>query len=242
MMHKADSPSGQTSANGAANPAQSQDSSIATAARGRKTPDPAARARDRNGFSDKLTPEQEYNAHLELGRFQESQENFDLALGEYLKALEASESRSTLLGGARTSRNRPLPIVGWPQLDRLGRFEQAENEYSTALKLSPNDPKIWNDAGYSFYLQGRWSDAERAQDCRELDPNNTRIMTNLGLSLAASGKTEERSPSSPGPADTGSGTPTSLTSWPRWARRPRPRSTTSWPSNTSLSLNPPDRR
>ena len=49
----------------------------------------------------------------------------------------------------------------------LGRFAQAETHYQKALKLSPKDPKIWNDAGYSYYLQGRWADAERgAQDGR----------------------------------------------------------------------------
>ena len=194
MMHQADSPPAQSSANGAVMPGQSQDSSVAVAARGQKpAAGTAGGTRDKNGFSDKLTPEQQYNAHIELGRFQESQENFDLALGEYLKALEASESRSTLLGGAKNTAKQALAHRRMGSaLDRLGRFEQAENEYSTALKLSPNDPKIWNDAGYSYYLQSRWTDSERAlKTAAKLDPNNTKIMTNLGLNLAASGKTDE---------------------------------------------------
>jgi Flp pilus assembly protein TadD len=194
MMHQADSPTPQTSANGAVIPAQSQDASLGMGSHGKKTAaDTPGGGRDRNGFSDKLTPEQEYNAHLELGRFQESQENFDLALGEYLKALQASESHSTLLGGAKNGTKQALAHRRMGSaLDRLGRFEQAENEYSTALKLSPNDPKTWNDAGYSFYMQGRWADAERAlKTAAKLDPHNTKIMTNLGLNLAASGKSDE---------------------------------------------------
>jgi Flp pilus assembly protein TadD len=149
--------------------------------------------RARNGFSEKLTPEQQYNAHLELGRFQESQQNFELALGEYLKALEASESRSTLLGGATNVSKQALAHRRMASaLDQLGRFEQAENEYRTALKLSPNDSKIWNDAGYSYYMQGRWDESERAlKTAMQLDPHNTKYMTNLGLMLAASGKTDE---------------------------------------------------
>ena len=129
-------------------------------------------------------------------------------------------------------------------LDRLGRFEQAENEYSTALKLSPNDPKIWNDAGYSFYLQGRWTDAERAlKTAAKLDPNNTRIMTNLGLNLLPRARATKHSPSSPRPADKPSDTPTSLISWPRWAIRPRPRNTTRPSSSSPRSKSPgkPDR-
>src|SRR5262249_12624852 len=133
------------------------------------------------------------NAHIDLGRFQESQENYELALGEYVKALEISESRSPI--GA-IGKNAPKQALAHRRmgsaLDHLGRFEQAENEYRTALKLSPNDPKVWNDDGYSYYLQGRWDDAERAlKSAAKLDPNNSRIMTNLGLTLAATGKTDE---------------------------------------------------
>ena len=77
-------------------------------------------------------------------------------------------------------------------LDRLGRFGQAEAHYRSALELSPNDPKVWNDAGYSYYLQGRQADAERSlKTAAKLDPDNPRIQTNLGLALAAAGKTDE---------------------------------------------------
>ena len=139
-----------------------QDNSLAQSARGQKTTAAGNPGQDRNRFPSKLTQEQQYNAHLELGRFQESQENFDLALNEYQRALEACESHSMLLAGAKNTAKQALAHRRMGQaLDRLGRFEQAEIEYSTALKLSPNDPKVWNDAGRSFYLQGRWADAER---------------------------------------------------------------------------------
>ena len=47
-------------------------------------------------------------------------------------------------------------------LDRLGRFAQAEMHYKKAIGLAPKDYRVWNDAGYSYYLQGRWADAERS--------------------------------------------------------------------------------
>ena len=193
MMQPVDPPPAPQSANGASLSGAGQNSSLAQAARStKKAQEKADRAQDRTSFPSKLTREQEYNAHLELGRFQESQENFDLALGEYLKALEACETHSALLeGGKNIAKQAMAHRRMGTALDRLGRFEQAENEYRTALKLSPNDPKVWNDAGYSYYLQGRWADAERSlKTAEKLDPHNTRIMTNLGLTLAASGQTE----------------------------------------------------
>ena len=59
----------------------------------------------------------------------------------------------------------------------------------------PKDPKTWNDAGYSYYLQGRWADAEQAlKTAVRLAPDDERIRTNLGLTLAAEGRTKEALP------------------------------------------------
>jgi tetratricopeptide (TPR) repeat protein len=80
-------------------------------------------------------------------------------------------------------------------LDGLGRFAQAEVHYKKALKYSPKDPKVWNDSGYSYYLQGRWADAERAlKTAAKLAPEDDRVRINLGLTLAAAGKTGEAFP------------------------------------------------
>ena len=63
------------------------------------------------------------------------------------------------------------------------------------IRLSPRDPKIWNDAGYSYYLQGRWADAERTfKSGSRLAPEDAKITTNLGLTLAAAGRTKEAMP------------------------------------------------
>jgi Flp pilus assembly protein TadD len=131
--------------------------------------------------------------HIDFGRVFESQGNMDAALVEYQEAL-------TVLEGKRHGPFRPgdeglahRRIAGVQ--DRLGRFAQAEVHYKKALKLSPKDPKVWNDAGYSYYLQGRWADSERAlRMAKKLAPDDERVRTNLGLTLAAAGKPDEALP------------------------------------------------
>src|SRR5262249_54282517 len=55
-----------------------------------------------------------------------------------------------------------------------------------------DDPRIWNDAGYSYYLQGRHEDAVRSlKTAARMSPDDPRVQTNLGLALAASGKEDE---------------------------------------------------
>ncbi len=111
----------------------------------------------------KMGRDQKFNAHIDLGRFQENQDHLELALAEYQSALQECESRAPHLAGSRqrtlerSLAHRRIAAV----LDRLGKFEQSETHYRTALKLSPNDSRVWNDAGYSYYLQGRWVDSER---------------------------------------------------------------------------------
>ena len=101
--------------------------------------------------------------------------------------------------GSAGPSNRPIWrwLTGaWEALlDRLGRFAQAEVHYQKALKAAPKDAKVWNDAGYSYYLQSRWSDAERAlRTAAKLAPDDERVRINLGLALAAAGKTDEAFP------------------------------------------------
>ena len=83
------------------------------------------------------------------------------------------------------------PSIVW------GDSPRPKVHYQKALKLSPKDPKVWNDVGYSYYLQGRWPDAERAlKTAAKLAPDDERIRINLGLTLAAAGKTTEALPAS----------------------------------------------
>jgi Flp pilus assembly protein TadD len=144
-------------------------------------------------FHKDVTPDQRVKTHLDLGRVFEVQGNHEGALLEYQEALAACEQRG--LGKTR-SHDQALAhrrIAG--SLDHLGRFAQAEMHYKKAIALDPKNYRVWNDAGYSYYLQGRWADAERAlRSAERLAPEEPRVKTNLGLVLAAAGRTEAALP------------------------------------------------
>ena len=145
-------------------------------------------------FHRDVGPEQEFNVHVELARFQEAQGDNESAVLEYQKAVDVCEKKGSALAHAKLGpaqhslAQRRMAAA----LDRMGRFTQAETHYLKALKLAPKDPKVWNDAGYSYYLQNRLADAERSfKTADSLGPNNALVLTNLGLVLAAEGKNDE---------------------------------------------------
>lgn len=147
----------------------------------------------RTEFRAEIGPEQRVKTHLDLGRAMEAQGNFEAAVGEYQKALESAEKTGNVLSGKSANDEKALAQRRMAAaLDRLGRFAQAEVHYREALRLSPDDPKVWNDAGYSAYLQHRWVDAEqRLRTAARLAPQDARVSTNLGLCLAANGKLDK---------------------------------------------------
>ncbi len=148
---------------------------------------------DPNGFRKDVTPEQRIHVHIDLGRVFETQGNFDAALSEYQLALAACEHKGMGRGRAADEALAERRIGN--AYDRLGRFSQSEVHYKKALRLSSRDPRIWNDAGYSYYLQGRWTDAERAlKTGLKMAPDDIRLKTNLGLTLAAAGRAQDALP------------------------------------------------
>jgi Flp pilus assembly protein TadD len=151
---------------------------------------------ERDGHSQDratATPRQKYQVHIEFGRIFETQGNYDAAIQEYQDALTVlKESRH---GGFNPSDEALAHRRIGRALDRLGRFAQAEVHYKKALRVAHKDPRIWNDAGYSYYLQGRFADAAAVlKTALKLAPDDERARTNLGLALAATGKTQEALP------------------------------------------------
>lgn len=153
--------------------------------------DPPSRA-DRSAPSDEVDvpAEQRIGVHLDLGRVLESQDRPDAALGEYRKAVEAYREVGDRVRGdseEKADLHRKLARA----FDHLGLSEEAKSHYRTAQKKAPRDPKVWNDAGYSAFFQGRFEEAEGLlRKAAKLDPANPRILTNLGMALAAEGKVD----------------------------------------------------
>ncbi len=148
----------------------------------------------RAGFEPKATPEQEVGLRMELGRVHEEAGQLEAAVVDYEKAIEALEKpgaprwSTRPSAGQKATAHRKLAVV----LDRLGRFAESDVQYKAALKFSPDDPKVWNNAGYSQYIQGRWEEAERTlRTAARLAPADPKVATNLGLTLAARGKVDE---------------------------------------------------
>jgi Flp pilus assembly protein TadD len=144
-------------------------------------------------FHKTVTDRQRYQVHLDFGKIFEAQGNFERALDEYHDALKIVEGkrRGAFKAADEALAHRRMAAA----LDRLGRFDGAEQHYNQALKLDPQNAKIWNDAGYSYYLQRRWAEAEHAlRRALELAPDDTRCRTNLGLTLAAAGRSTDALP------------------------------------------------
>jgi len=76
--------------------------------------------------------------------------------------------------------------------DTLGEFNKAQAEYDPLLKASPNDPKLLNDIGYSYYCRGDLPAAENfLRKAVQNDPNLKAAWLNLGLVVSATGRTDE---------------------------------------------------
>jgi Flp pilus assembly protein TadD len=144
-------------------------------------------------FKAKPTERQAFQVHLDFGRVFESHGDFDAAVMEYQNALSVVETKKRGLFRPADVALAHRRIGG--ALDRLGRFAAAEVHYQQALRAAPKDPKVWNDAGYSYYLQGRWADSEKAlRTAAKLAPGDERVRINLGLALAAAGNTDAAFP------------------------------------------------
>ena len=144
-------------------------------------------------FRGTVGRDREVNVHLDLARAFEAQGNDEAAVGEYQRAVEVADGPAGHRDGrvgkaAKVLAHRRMANA----LDRLGQFAQAEVHYREALAIAPEDPRVWNDAGYSLYLQRRWADAERTLlQAARIAPDDPKVQTNLGLCLAAAGKPDE---------------------------------------------------
>jgi Flp pilus assembly protein TadD len=77
-------------------------------------------------------------------------------------------------------------------LDQLGRNEEAQQYYATALKIVPDEPQVLSNLGLSYVLQNNLPRAEETmRRAYERNPANSRVRANLALVLGLEGKQAE---------------------------------------------------
>lgn len=87
--------------------------------------------------------------------------------------------------GDRYEPYRGLALVA----DRQRRHREAQSLYAEAIRRRPQDPELFNNLGYSFYLDGQLVKAESALlKAVSWAPANQRFRNNLGLVLGQSGR------------------------------------------------------
>ena len=124
------------------------------------------------GGGTTITPAQEADVQISMGRVAEQRGDLDQAMAAYRAALDRDKSRADAY--AR------LAILH----DKQGKFRESADLYRKALALRPGDPDIFCDMGYSFYLQRRWAEAEmNLRQSLAVNPEHRRAHNNLALLL-----------------------------------------------------------
>lgn len=113
---------------------------------------------------------------------------FAVDMGEALKAEDAGKAIEAKTIYERLIRDFPKRYEPHHRLakvlDRQKRHREAQMHYAEAQRLAPDKHEIFNDLGYSFYLQGQLNKAESAlAKAVQAEPNNARYRNNLGLVL-----------------------------------------------------------
>lgn len=150
-----------------------------------------ARARESMQSGSLAAAENEVRAVLE--RKPDSWEAHFL-LGSILFSLgRAPESLAEFTNGSNYHDPRPqdLKIVALDYV-LLGDLKAADRWLTKSLEGNPNDPEAWYHLGRTRYNETRYEDAIDAfHRCLLVDKKNVRAKANLGLSLAALGRSEE---------------------------------------------------
>ncbi len=135
-------------------------------------PSPLGFGNEPKGGGTTITPAQEADVQISMGRVAEQQGDLDQAMAAYRTALDRDKSRADAY--AR------LAILH----DKQGKFRESADLYRKALALRPGDPDIFCDMGYSFYLQRRWAEAEmNLRQSLAVNPEHRRAHNNLALLL-----------------------------------------------------------
>ncbi|MEN3351294.1 MAG: hypothetical protein V7632_4929 [Bradyrhizobium sp.] len=77
-------------------------------------------------------------------------------------------------------------------LDQLDRHDEARQYYSSALKITPNDPSVLSNLGLSYLLSKELPKAEETlRKARDRAPGDMRVRTNLAVVVGLQGRQSE---------------------------------------------------
>jgi Flp pilus assembly protein TadD len=162
----------------------------------------------------KLARQQDPRIDLLLAEYWLATGDTDQALAQFTRSATVASLRPEALQGAgiaalrlgRTDaalRDLQQAVAAKPGLKRAwnalgaaadqGRlWSLAEKAYGEALKLSPKDPEVLSNRGYSRTMQGRGAEAVAdLTDAVASRPGDERIRNNLRIALAMSGRYDE---------------------------------------------------
>jgi len=143
-------------------------------------PSPLGLGNEPKGGGTTITPAQEADVQISMGRAAEQQGNLDQAMAAYRAALDRDRRRADAY--AR------MAIVN----DKQGKFRESADLYRKALAMHPGDPDIFCDIGYSLYLQRRWAEAEmNLRQAIAVNPEHLRAHNNLALLLARDNRLDD---------------------------------------------------
>ncbi len=142
---------------------------------------PSSRGRaDQPKADGTITPAQEADFQISMGRMAEQEGNLEQAMAAYRVAIGRDKRRADAY--AR------MAVLH----DKQGKFRESAELYRKALAQRPGDPEIFCDMGYSFYLQRRWAEAEmNLRQAIAVDPEFQRAHNNLALLLVRDNRLEE---------------------------------------------------
>jgi Flp pilus assembly protein TadD len=127
-----------------------------------------------------ITPAQEADVQISLGRVAERQGDLEQAMAAYRTALTRD--------GRRADAYLRLAVLH----DKQGKFRESAELYRKALDLRPGDPDIFCDMGYSHYLQRRWAESEmNLRQAIAVAPDHQRAHNNLALLLVRDNRLED---------------------------------------------------
>jgi Tfp pilus assembly protein PilF len=122
-----------------------------------------------------LSVDEQLRLHLDTARQMDKGANDEGALDAYERILQ--------LDPANYTAQRRLCVL----YDRQAAWDKAEAMYRKVAKIRPNDPDVWSDWGYSYFLRAgdkNWAEAEgKLRQALKINPQHARAHANLGLVL-----------------------------------------------------------